>query len=168
MRWLLLILFRKLTALKRHRIVLGIADYFKTLDTHFAASRLCATHRKSLAYIAEWWLWCVFGDLDADIESDDHIAIGAVWCIVFMQCAPIGHESFFRNNPDSSMMTSSNGNIFRVTGHLCGEFTAQKPMTRSFAVFFVLRLNKRLSKQSWGWWFETISCPLWRHRNEHK
>ena len=22
-----------------------------------------------------------------------------------------------------SMMTSSNGNIFRVTGHLCGEFT---------------------------------------------
>ena len=36
------------------------------------------------------------------------------------------------------MMTSSNGNIFRVTGHLCGEFTGprwiptQRPMTRSF------------------------------------
>ena len=28
-----------------------------------------------------------------------------------------------------------------------------------------LRLNKRLSKQSWGWWFETPSCPLWRQRN---
>ena len=26
-----------------------------------------------------------------------------------------------------------------------------------------LRLNKRLSKQCWGWWFETPSCPLWRH-----
>ena len=65
------------------------------------------------------------------------------------------------------MMTSSNGNIFRVTGHLCGEFTgpAQRPVTRSFDVFFDLRLNKRLSKQSWGWWFETASCPLWRHRN---
>ena len=25
--------------------------------------------------------------------------------------------------------------------------------------------NKRLSKQSWGWWFETSSSPLWRHRN---
>ena len=25
--------------------------------------------------------------------------------------------------------------------------------------------NKRLSKQSWDWWFETPSCPLWRHRN---
>ena len=26
--------------------------------------------------------------------------------------------------------------------------------------------NKRLNKQSWGWWFETPSCSLWRHRNE--
>ena len=46
-----------------------------------------------------------------------------------------------------------------------GEFPAQRPVTRSFDVFFDLRLNKRLSKQSWGWWFETPSCPLWRHRN---
>ena len=35
-----------------------------------------------------------------------------------------------------------------------------------FVCFFYLRLNKRLSKQSWGWWFETPSRPLWRHRNE--
>ena len=52
------------------------------------------------------------------------------------------------------MMTSSNGKIFRVTGHLCGEFTgpcefpAQRPVARSFDVFLDLRLNKRLSKQS--------------------
>ena len=68
-----------------------------------------------------------------------------------------------------NMMTSSNGNIFRVTGHLCGEFTGQlptqRPVTWSFDVFFDLRLNKRLSKQSWGWWFETLSRPLLRHRN---
>ena len=69
------------------------------------------------------------------------------------------------------MMTSSNGNIFRVTGPLCGEFTgpgefsAQRPVTRSFDVSFDLRLNKRLNKQSWGWWFETLSRPFWRHRN---
>ena len=69
------------------------------------------------------------------------------------------------------MMTSSNGNIFRLTGPLCGEFTgpgefpSQRPVTRNFDVFFDLRLNKRLSKQSWGWWFETPSRPLWRHRN---
>ena len=47
-----------------------------------------------------------------------------------------------------------------------GEFPAQRPVTRSFDVFFDLRPNKRLSKQWWGWWFETPPCPLWRHRNE--
>ena len=46
------------------------------------------------------------------------------------------------------------------------EFPTQRPVTRSFDVFFDLRLNKRLSKQSWGWWFETPSRPLWRHCNE--
>ena len=69
-------------------------------------------------------------------------------------------------------MTSSNGNIFRVTGPLCreftgpGEFPAQRPVTRSFDVFFDLRrLNKRLRKQPWGWWFETLSWSLWRQCN---
>ena len=46
-----------------------------------------------------------------------------------------------------------------------GEFPAQRPVTRSFDVFFDLRLNKLLSKQSWGWWFETLSHPLWRQCN---
>ena len=46
-----------------------------------------------------------------------------------------------------------------------GEFHTQRPVTRSFDVFFDLCLNKRLSKQSWGWWFETQSRPLWRHGN---
>ena len=70
------------------------------------------------------------------------------------------------------MMTSSNGNIVRVTGHLCGEFTgpgefpAQRQVARSFDIFFDLRPNKRLSKQPWGWWFETPSWSLWRHCNE--
>ena len=46
-----------------------------------------------------------------------------------------------------------------------GEFPAERPVTGSFEVFFHLCLNKRLSKQWWGWWFETPSCPLWRHCN---
>ena len=71
-----------------------------------------------------------------------------------------------------NMMTSSNGNISRVTCHLCGnspvpgEFPAQRPVTQSFDVFFYLRPNKRLSKHWRGWWFGTPSCPLWRHCNE--
>ena len=65
-------------------------------------------------------------------------------------------------------MTPSNGNIFRVSGHLCvtSEFPSQRPVTRRFDVFFDLRLNKQLSKQSLGWWFETLSRPLWRHSND--
>ena len=47
-----------------------------------------------------------------------------------------------------------------------GEFPTQRPVTRSFDVYFDLRPNKRLSKQWWGWWFETQSCSLWRHRND--
>ena len=31
--------------------------------------------------------------------------------------------------------------------------------------FFYLRLNKRLSKQPWGWWFETPPWSLWRQCN---
>ena len=46
-----------------------------------------------------------------------------------------------------------------------GEFPSQRPVTQSFDVFFDLHLNKRLSKQSWGWWFETPLRPLWRHCN---
>ena len=48
-----------------------------------------------------------------------------------------------------------------------GEFPTQRPVTRSFDVFFELRLNKRLSKHSWGWWFETLSWSLWRHCDEN-
>ena len=69
------------------------------------------------------------------------------------------------------MMTSSNGNIFRATGPLCGEFTGHRwitltrPVTRSFDVFSELRLDKRWNKQSWGWWFGTPSRLLWRQCN---
>ena len=46
-----------------------------------------------------------------------------------------------------------------------GEFPAKRPVTRSFYFFIDLRLNKRLSKQQWDWWFEKPSRSLWRHRN---
>ena len=74
-------------------------------------------------------------------------------------------------SPVRIMMTSSNGNIFRVTGLCAGnstvtsEFLAQRPMTRSFVVFFDLLLNKQLNKQSSGWWFEMLSRSLLRHCN---
>ena len=45
-----------------------------------------------------------------------------------------------------------------------GEFATQRPVARSFDVFFDLRLNERWSK-SWGWWLKP-SRLLWRHSNE--
>ena len=61
------------------------------------------------------------------------------------------------------MLTSPNGKIFRVIGHLCGEFTGHRWIPRTKASdaelwsFLWSAPNKRLSKQSWGWWFETLS-----------
>ena len=68
-------------------------------------------------------------------------------------------------------MTSSNRNISALLA-LCagnspvtGEFPALRPVMRSVDDFFDLHPNERLSKQLWGWWFETPSCALWRHSN---
>ena len=60
----------------------------------------------------------------------------------------------------SALLALSTGN-----SPVTGEFPVQRPVTQSFDVFFDLCLNKWLSKQWWGWWFETVSCPLWRHCN---
>ena len=95
-----------------------------------------------------------------------------VHCSIWFLCTQKGYQA--PSLHQASMMTSSNGNIFRVAGTLCGEFTghrwipSQRPVTRSFDVFFDLRLNKRLSRQSWDWGFETPSRSLWRHCNDHQ
>ena len=73
------------------------------------------------------------------------------------------HATWWRHQMDtfSALLAICVGN-----SPVTGEFHAQRPVTRSFDVFFDLRLNKRLSKQSRGWWFETLSRPLRRHSNE--
>ena len=76
-----------------------------------------------------------------------------------------GLASWWRHQmePFSALLALCAGN-----SPVSGEFPAQRPVTRSFDVFFDLRVNKRLSKQSWGWRFETLSRSLWRHRNVHR
>ena len=44
-----------------------------------------------------------------------------------------------------------------------GGFPSQRPVTRSFGVFFDPPFNNRLSQQSRHRWFETPSRSLWRH-----
>ena len=69
------------------------------------------------------------------------------------------------------MMTSSNENISCLlaisagNSPVTGKFPSQRPVTRTFDTVFDLQRNKRLSKWSWGMWFETLSCPLWRYCN---
>ena len=58
----------------------------------------------------------------------------------------------------SALLALSEGN-----SPVTGEFPAQRPVTRSFDVFFDLRLNKRLSKPPRRQSFEMSSCSLWRH-----
>ena len=48
-----------------------------------------------------------------------------------------------------------------------GGFPSQRPVTRSFEVFFDVRLNKRLNKQSRCRWFERPLCSLWRHCKDY-
>ena len=70
--------------------------------------------------------------------------------------------SWWRNQmePFSVLLALCAGNSL-----VTGEFPTQRPVMRGFVLFFDLHLNKRLSKQSWGWWFETSSLSLWRHCN---
>ena len=81
------------------------------------------------------------------------------------QCSnqPITKGSWWRHQMEtlSALLAICAGN-----SPVTGEFPTRRPVTRSFVVFFDLRLNKRLNKQSWGWWSETPLCPLWRHCNE--
>ena len=82
----------------------------------------------------------------------------------------------FARNPHRQYQRCRHGVLFTWWHHQMETFSAllavcagkspgTRPVTRSFDVFFDLRLNKRLSKQWRGWWFETLSRPLWRHRN---
>ena len=142
-------------------------------------SRSLWRHCNGLHYM--WWIWmCSLYDMvacDITFISNNHLHV-SYWidlrkskkkCIFLFYI--VSHKWTGIGRLSSYMMTSSNGNIFRVTG-ICagnspvsGEFPALRPVTRSFDVFFDLRQNKRLRKQSWSWWFEKLSCPLWRHRN---
>ena len=72
------------------------------------------------------------------------------------------HQTWWRHQMEifSTLLALCAGNSLVV-----GEFPSKRPVARSFDVFFDLCLNKRLSKQSWAWWFATPSHSTWRHCN---
>ena len=102
-------------------------------------------------------------------------------CLICIRCTPlwsagddIGFNSFIAQESTAGLLTTWRHQMeaFSALLALCagnspvtGEFPAQRPVTRGFDVFFDLCLNKRLSKQSWGWWFQMPLRSLWRHCN---
>ena len=105
-------------------------------------------------------MWSTWGPPGPHVGS---IHIG--WCVLwqgsFVKCTHV-QKSWWRHEMEtfSALLAICAGN-----SHVPGKFPAQRQVTRNFDVFFDLRPNKRLSKQPRGWWFETSSWPLWRHRN---
>ena len=122
-------------------------------------------------------LWYIMYLNDTHIKNISFIGIPITpITLQILKCA-MHADSWFQNG--SSSMTRAwwrhQMEIFSALLGICagnspvpGEFPAQRPVTLSFDAFFHLRLNKRLSKQSGGWWFETPSRPLWRHSNGRK
>ena len=72
---------------------------------------------------------------------------------MLLQAAPSGKDDLLRT------MTSSNGNIFRVTGHLCGEFTGHR----------WIPLTKGSDAELWinGWINNREAGHLRRHRAQY-
>ena len=84
-----------------------------------------------------------------------------------------GHWGSFLFISYPIFMTSSNGNIFHVTGPLRGEFTGHRWIARTKASDTELwRFLWSVSgqtveyKQERRRWFETLSRSLWRHTND--
>ena len=121
-----------------------------------SAGTLLLRHLSNFGAIQSFWL---------PVSRRIHEIWGKTSCSLVTRSRGRYHWSFL----DMFMITSSNGNIFRVTGPFWGQstghrgFPSQRPVARSFDVFIALRLNKRLSKQSRWRWFETPSHSLWRH-----
>ena len=81
-------------------------------------------------------------------------------------------HSCYASRKNDNMMASSNETfsvllaLWDGNPPVTGEFPSQRPVTRTFGVFFDLNLWKQLGKQSYRLWFETPSRSLWRHCNE--
>ena len=104
-------------------------------------------------------------------DKNSHNCLIFIMGIIYLQRRPL-YENRAQIHPPVLSIWRHQMKTFSALLAICagnspvpGEFPTQRPVTRSFDVFFHLRLNKRLSKQWWGWWFETLSGPLWRHCN---
>ena len=132
-------------------------DYFQSWSHLWQSSRPASFSPAGLTLWPSWlerWLATLSG-LSVQVRipvglSGHYTSLGPLMCNGDNSLSEDVWVTFIHDaNITAFMMTSSNGNIFRVF----------------FYVFFHLRLNKRLSKQPRGWWFEMPPWSLWRHCN---
>ena len=133
----------------QHRVnILILQSFWKSL-------KLIVLYFSMTSDIAWWhtraapWMWRGLCDNGIEIWNCEKITLFLWW----------RHQM----EKKSALLVICGGN-----SPVSGEFPSQRPVTRSFDVFFDMRLNKRLSKQSIRWWFETPSRPLWHHCNDHE
>ena len=84
-------------------------------------------------------------------------------CILISLLNYIDHDDIIKWKTSSALLALCAGN-----SPVTGEFPTQRPVTRGFDASFDLRLDSRLSKHSWDWWFVKQSCSLWCHCNAIK
>ena len=91
------------------------------------------------------------------------LCLGDITCLCYIVQACWRPYAWWRHQMEifSALLALCAGN-----SPVTGEIPSQRPVTHIFALFFDLRLNKRLCIQSRGWWFETPSSSLWRNCNE--
>ena len=132
-RYISLLETRNYFCWRRTTSVYVISDHKLTAGVHGSSQRCWQNDRNHLSWELKW-------------------SVG--WkCISFSSF----HTTCRRHQMDAFSALLA---IWAENSPVTGEFPAQRPVLRSFDVFFDLRLNKRLSKQSWGWWFETLSRLL--------
>ena len=89
--------------------------------------------------------------------------ISSEWCSLYSPTLRQDIFTWWRNQMEtfSAFLALCGGNP-----PVSGGYSSQRPETWSFDVFFDVRLNKRLSKQSRYRCFETPGRSLWRHCKE--
>ena len=120
----------------------------------------CNTHTQSILETSSWYKWLMPGTIHhtrtARSMHDDVIKwkhFPRYWPFV---------RGIHRLVKDATCLIWLTANSEeQVPMRKCGK----KASNAELWFFFELPLTGRLSKQWWGWWFETPSCPLWRHRN---
>ena len=132
----------------RGRQVVWCPETWQHVTSHWNRRR--KRNRRVARMICFIWSWCTWL-----MSWPTDLLLHAFYCDVIVW-ASWGHQQ----ETFSALLALCEGNP-----PVTGGFPSQRPVTRSFDVFFDLRLDKQLSRQLRRWWFKTPSHSLRRHCN---